>query len=144
MTASTQRRQPVGRDDAWNRARRTIIDFANETVYVLPERRLVPERRPRAVARPRERRAHRSAASTRAGPDDDPAEPELASDALAFGIALRSHLRAVAAVLESEHREVGGITPASYEVLAREVHSLRYAVAAFIEAERVALAVGAA
>lgn len=100
-----------------------------------------PQARP--VARPRERHAHRTTRASRAGPDDDPGEPEPPrSDALSFAVALQSHLRSFAAVLESEHRQLHGITETSYDVLNREVVALRSTVAVYIEAEKVARAVG--
>lgn len=61
---------------------------------------------PRTTARPRERRAHRSATATRGSPDDDPGESEPSvSDALTFGHQLAAHLRALQSTLFSECRD---------------------------------------
>lgn len=88
------------------------------------------------VARPAVRR--RSKAS-RAGPDDDPHEP---GELLAFAREVASYLKAYAGVIESFHRDLGGLTPTAYEGLIRELYAIRRFVHTLIEAERVAEAVG--
>ncbi|HMJ03257.1 MAG TPA: hypothetical protein VK506_09960 [Conexibacter sp.] len=95
----------------------------------------------RPVARSRERRAHRTSRTRRAGPDDDSGEPEPASDALTFAAHLLDHLKAFDAVLRSEFRDLHSLSAVTYDLLNREVAAMREAVGLFLETERVAEAV---
>lgn len=131
------------RDLTVGEASRVILHFdhAKESlrVEVLPAPCAARMQRP--VARPRERRAHRTSRTRRAGPDDDSGEPAPASDALTFAAHLLEHLKAFDAVLRSEFRDLHSLSAVTYDLLNREVVAMREAVGLFLETERVAEAV---